>query len=86
MKIVAISGSLRKQSTNKTALEALALLAPVDVYDALGTLQHFNPDLDVEGATPPREVGDLRERLRAADAIGSGIFALRNGLDSNRSG
>ena len=70
MKLVAISGSLRKQSTNTTALEAMRLLdSNIEILDLLGALPHFNPDLDVEGATPPAIVAELRERLHAADGL-----------------
>lgn len=48
-------------------------LAPADVhiemYEDIGSLPHFNADLDVEGANPPAAVADLRERLRAADGL-----------------
>lgn len=51
----------------------MALVAPagvsVDLDTSLGDLPHFNPDLDVDGATPPGAVVRLRERLRAADGI-----------------
>ena len=70
MKIVAISGSLRSRSTNMATLEAMKLLDPsVEIYDGVGSLPHFNPDLDVEGTTPPAPVIALRECLRAADGI-----------------
>jgi NAD(P)H-dependent FMN reductase len=39
----------------------------VEVYDGLGDLPHFNPDVDAAGAPPV--VLDFRERLRAADAV-----------------
>jgi chromate reductase len=93
MRIVAIPGSLRAASSNKLALEAMKVLAPsdvqVEIYDGLGSLPHFNADLDVEGATPPTAVADLRERLRAADGllISSPEYAhgvpgsLKNALD-----
>ncbi|MDB4968645.1 MAG: NAD(P)H-dependent oxidoreductase [Myxococcales bacterium] len=73
MRIVAISGSLRAQSSNAAILRA-ARRAPVaglewTLYEAVGRLPHFNPDLDVEGATPPREVAELRAQLAAADAV-----------------
>ena len=41
----------------------------VSVYDALGTLPHFNPDLDVEGMAPPSAVGELRARIREAGGV-----------------
>ncbi len=70
MKVVAISGSLRSGSTNMATLEAMKLLEPsIEIYDGVGSLPHFNPDLDVEGATPPAVVAELRERLRAADGL-----------------
>lgn len=73
MNIVAISGSLRNGSTNTIALQAAALVASraatVALYEGLGSLPHFNPDLDIEGTTPPAEVVALRECLRAADAL-----------------
>jgi chromate reductase, NAD(P)H dehydrogenase (quinone) len=71
--ILAISGSLRRQSGNTELLRALALLAPLPVaitlYDGLATLPHFNPDLDQEGMELPVTVRELRDRVGQADAI-----------------
>lgn len=70
MKIVAISGSLRAQSSNTLLLRAAASLFPgMELYDAMGDLPHFNPDLDGEGSVAPAPVQRLRETLIAADAI-----------------
>ena len=69
--IMAVSGSLRAVSSNTSLLEAAALLAPPNVtltlYDGLGGLPHFNPDLDTD--EPPPAVTALRARLRNADAL-----------------
>ncbi len=93
MKIVAISGSLRAVSSNTAQLRAMIALAPPEMeitpYERLGDLPHFNPDLDVEGATPPAPVSDLRARLLLADAVvistpeyAHGVpGALKNALD-----
>ena len=56
MRILAISGSLRASSSNTALLQAAAALAPQDVevvlYDGLGDLPHFTPDLDGETVAP----------------------------------
>jgi len=69
--ILAISGSLRSRSTNTAVLEAAARLAPdgtsVRIWQGLGELPPFNPDLDVP--TPPPAVEAFRAELRAADAV-----------------
>jgi len=41
----------------------------VQIYEGLGSLPHFNPDDDVEGATPPPAVGELRTLLASAGGI-----------------
>ena len=73
MRVLAISGSLRKNSTNTAALAALARLAPegvrVLVYRDLARLPPFNPDDDVEGGPVPEAVGKLRAMVGASDAI-----------------
>jgi chromate reductase len=71
VRIIAICGSLRLHSTNINALKAFALAAPEHQFDAfdIGALPHFNPDLDIEGATPPDVVRDLRDRIRVSDAV-----------------
>src|SRR5438270_11902305 len=70
MKIIAICGSLRAQSSNLALLRAAAKIsAEVQIYDGLGKLPHFNPDDDVEGATPPPAVAALRAMLADADGI-----------------
>ena len=64
MRILAISGSLRRASTNTAALEALARLAPegvkVLVYGGLAKLPPFNPDDDMEDEPKPEPVETLR--------------------------
>jgi chromate reductase len=70
MKILALSGSLRAASSNAAALRAAALLAPagveIAVYDSLGALPHFNPDLE---DSEPAVVTDFRARVREADGL-----------------
>ena len=93
LNFLAISGSLRAQSTNTEILRACAILAPpsanVRIYDGLAELPHFNPDLDVEGAMLPPSVQRLRREIGEADAliISSPEYAhgvpgsLKNALD-----
>jgi NAD(P)H-dependent FMN reductase len=73
VRVFAISGSLRARSTNTEVLHALRLVAPpevtVIVCAELGTLPHFNPDLDGEGMEPPPAVRAFRDRVGAADAL-----------------
>ena len=93
IRILAISGSLRAQSSNTELLRAAALIAGKDVelvlYRGLAGLPHFNPDLDSEGADIPPSVKQLRAEIEAAHAvvISSPEYAhgvpgsLKNGLD-----
>jgi NAD(P)H-dependent FMN reductase len=68
MRIFAISGSLQAGSSNTRFVEAARDLAPagveVDVFESVGALPHFNPDLVAPGA-----VTDFRERIVAADGV-----------------
>lgn len=71
IRILGISGSLRAASSNGQVLVAISRLAPpgvvVELYDGIGTLPHFSPDLD--GPEAPGPVADLRRRVGAADAV-----------------
>jgi len=74
MHILAISGSLRAGASNTAVLQAALLLSPPDVtitlYDSLGALPHFNPDLDSpDGRALPAIVADLRRQVGQADAL-----------------
>ena len=66
-----MSGSLRSASSNTAVLQGAAQLAPdgleIRIWDGLGNLPHFNPDLDTE--PPPAPVAEFRRALRAADAV-----------------
>jgi NAD(P)H-dependent FMN reductase len=70
IQLLAVSGSLRGKSTNTELLRAAAALAPdeVDVvlYDGIGQLPHFNPDLE---DALPSSVGELRARVAAAAGL-----------------
>ena len=71
IRLLAISGSLRKSSTNTALLGAAALLVPAGMtiapYDGLAGLPHFNPDLDIDPL--PASVADLRAQIGAADGL-----------------
>jgi len=73
MRVLAISGSLRRASTNTAALEALTRLAPkgvkVLVYRDLAKLPPFNPDNDIEDKPKPESVENLRALIGASDAL-----------------
>jgi len=73
MKIIAICGSLRAQSSNLALLRASAALAhegvEVELYEGLASLPHFNADDDEEGVTPPPAVAKLRALLAEAGGI-----------------
>ena len=71
MRILAISGSLRAGSSNTAALQAAAILAPagaeIALYTGLGSLPHFNPDLDTDD--PPEVVRALRHEIGLCNGI-----------------
>ena len=73
MKIVGICGSLRAESSNAALLRAAAALAPpsmeVALYEGLGGLPPFNPDIDREEDVPPAAVAELRALLASADGV-----------------
>jgi chromate reductase len=91
LRILGISGSLRRDSHNTNLLRAAANLLPpgveLEIYDGLRNLPAYDADLDVEPA--PAAVTVLREAIAAADGViiatpefnGSIPGALKNALD-----
>jgi NAD(P)H-dependent FMN reductase len=91
MRVLAIPGSLRATSSNAALLRAARGVAPagteITLYDGLGGLPHFSPDLDVEPLPPP--VAALRAQIGVVEAlaISSPEYAhgmpgaLKNALD-----
>ena len=71
LRLLAISGSLRRASTNTAVLEALADLAPDDVevtiYRGLAELPAFNADDDEDD--PPEQVRALRGLVASSQGI-----------------
>lgn len=67
--ILGIAGSLRKGSYNRAVLRAAQQLAPegatVEIFELDG-IPGFNQDLE---QNPPRQVAELKSRVRAANAI-----------------
>ncbi|UXX80721.1 NAD(P)H-dependent oxidoreductase [Reichenbachiella carrageenanivorans] len=70
-KILAISGSTRRSSSNEVVLNYIKthLAATVDfeIFDGIDKLPHFNPDLDNDGL--PAIVQTFRDKIQAADGI-----------------
>ena len=91
LRILGISGSLRRGSHNTNLLRAAAELLPpgveLEVYDGLRELPPYDPDLDVDPADPA--VARLRDDIDAADGVliatpeynGSIPGVLKNALD-----
>jgi NAD(P)H-dependent FMN reductase len=71
IKILSISGSTRKASSNLNLINAIAALASktftVKIFERLSGLPHFNQDLDNENV--PVQVADFRRQIREADGI-----------------
>lgn len=70
MHILGISGSLRQGSLNSAALRACASLLPEGVTLSLADLSEvplYNEDIRTQGL--PSSVQQLREQIKAADAI-----------------
>src|SRR5665647_1477007 len=71
IKIVAISGSTRKASSNLNLIKAIARLTSdaftINIFEGISDLPHFNPDLDNENVPP--QVSGFRRLLREADGI-----------------
>ena len=69
--VLAISGSLRAGSSNSAIVQAAVRVAPdgctVTLFDALGALPPFNPDIDVEPF--PESVLVWRDALQRASAV-----------------
>ena len=89
IKLLALSGSLRKASYNTAAIKALTQLAPrhVDIVQgSIGDLPLFNPDLE---GSPIPALGQLKDILNESDGfvIASPEYAhgisgpLKNALD-----
>ncbi|WP_420595668.1 NADPH-dependent FMN reductase [Deinococcus sp.] len=70
VRLLALSGSLRRESVNAALLHAAAQLFPpevvVDFYSSHGNLPHFSPDIEAE-AWPAVE--QLRTVVSAADGL-----------------
>ena len=71
MDLLAISGSLRLDSSNTALLRAIMALAPADLrvtlYADLAGLPPFDPGLEPEAAPDP--VQAFRDQVRAADGV-----------------
>ena len=71
MKMLAIAGSLRAQSSNAALVQAISQLAPESttfkIYTDLASLPPFSPDIDTEAS--PQPVIDLRTQIDSADAV-----------------
>ncbi|MDX6513056.1 MAG: hypothetical protein QOE36_2560 [Gaiellaceae bacterium] len=90
MKVLGISGSLRRDSHNTKVLRAAAELLPtgveLELWDGLQDVPPYNED---DEARPPAAVTDLRETIAGADALlistpeynSSFPGALKNALD-----
>ena len=91
VKILAISGSLSKRSSNAQVLQYISQLFDQDIQfilsDSIRELPHFNPELDTDPV--PVAVEKFRQQLKNADAIlictpeyAYGVpGALKNALD-----
>ncbi|MGO8063282.1 NADPH-dependent FMN reductase [Rhizobium johnstonii] len=71
MKILAISGSARRNSTNTAMLQAVRAVAPgeieISIFDGVGRLPVFSPDL--EGESLPEVVRNFIDVIAQSDGV-----------------
>ncbi len=70
-KILGLAGNLRRASLHRGLIRAAKELAPegvaVESYDELDKIPFFNQDVENEG--DPAPMRELKEKIRAADAV-----------------
>jgi chromate reductase len=70
-KVLAISGSTRKNSSNHNLIKAIAVLynemLEITIFESIAELPHFNPDDDNENV--PNSISSFRQQLQNADGI-----------------
>jgi NAD(P)H-dependent FMN reductase len=91
MRILAVSGSLQAKSSNSVLLERAAALMPpgatLHVFDGIGALPHFNPELEVDGTLPVvdvwrRAIAESEALLIASPEYGHSLpGVLKNAID-----
>lgn len=73
IRVLLISGSLRRGSTNTALLATARDVAPDGLEavldDSIGRLPHFNPDDDIDGEAVDPAVAELRARIGGVDAV-----------------
>ncbi|WJS96893.1 NAD(P)H-dependent oxidoreductase [Flavobacterium johnsoniae] len=71
IKIIAISGSTRKDSSNFKILQYISSQFrsefELEIFEDLDKLPHFNPDLDIDNA--PKEIVALRNKINDAQGV-----------------
>jgi chromate reductase len=71
MSVLGISGSLRRESHNRALLRAAAERLPAGAelvaYERLADIPPYDEDVEMQGL--PESVRELREAIRAADAV-----------------
>ncbi len=90
LKILALSGSLRKASYNTALIHALSKLAPEGIeiipFEGIDNLPLFNPDLVIQDITPVTRLSEALEKsdglILASPEYAHGISGvLKNALD-----
>jgi chromate reductase len=90
IRILGIAGSLRRESHNRSLLQALQDFAPLGTEFEIAELRELPfYDADADAAGPPATVRSFKERIRVADAVviatpeynGSISGVLHNALD-----
>ena len=70
-KVLAISGSIRQNSSNHNLIKAIAELfideLDITIFENIANLPHFNPDDNNENVS--LEVLDFRKQLNDADGV-----------------
>jgi len=70
-KVLAVSGSTRKNSTNEIILKTIAGLyqdrLDIEIYNRIDELPYFNIDLDND--SPPQSVKEFRQLIEGADGV-----------------
>jgi chromate reductase len=69
VKIFGVAGSLRRQSYNRAALRAASQLLPEGASLDIFELDGIPPFSEDDEETPPAKVVEMKQRIRAADAV-----------------